>query len=154
MRNSAVSNDAGPESAPSTTPALAFSLPQLPPNPKDNKRRGQGHDSRASRELEKSEAITLQCQHMKWAFEDPEQVLKLSLQKVNSLLDKVESRLTDDLTAIYQEAIRTTGPQGRATKAWKSSSPMPPTLWRPCTIRKQAQRPCLLEPCALPGRAM
>ena len=86
----------------------------LPPLPNPTKRKGND-----SRELEKSEAIILQCQQMKCALEDPDQVLKLTLQKVTSLQEKVAARLTDELTAVYQEAIRATGPQGRATKVWE-----------------------------------
>ncbi|CAE7838142.1 unnamed protein product [Symbiodinium necroappetens] len=111
------------ESATANTPAtsaLPLSLSSLPALTAFNKEsRRKGHDSRTSRELEKTEAIILQCKQLKLAFEDPEQVLELSLQKVKSLDDRVDSRLSDELTAMCQEAIRATGPLGRATMAWE-----------------------------------
>ena len=62
----------------------------------------------------------LQVQQMRCSLLDASQIMKLSYGKVTSLTEKVEARLDEDLTAIYQESIRLAGPGSRAAAVWDS----------------------------------
>ena len=73
-----------------------------------------------SRELDKSESLILQANQLKLQLEDSRQVMSVSLNKTNALLEKLESRLTADATRSLVDMIKAQGPGCRAESVWQS----------------------------------
>lgn len=71
-----------------------------------------------TRELDKSEGLVLQANQLKFQVEDSRGgVMQLSLSKVTSLLEKLETRLGES-TTLFVDMIRCQGPGCRAETVW------------------------------------
>ena len=71
------------------------------------------------KELDKAEALVLQAKQLQLQFEDPRNTNQVTLAKVNSIMDKLESRLADPSKS-FLEMIREQGPGCRAETVWQS----------------------------------
>ncbi|CAE7677940.1 unnamed protein product [Symbiodinium sp. CCMP2592] len=70
-----------------------------------------------SRELERSEALVLQAQQLLVSLGEP-LVTRIPYARAETMKDKIQSRLSDELTGLYMESVRTNGPTSRAATVW------------------------------------
>lgn len=73
-----------------------------------------------ARELEKSEALVLQANQLKCQLQDARSIMQVNLTKVTQMLEKVNTRLTDDATKVLVEIIKKEGSNCRASVVWQS----------------------------------
>ncbi len=73
-----------------------------------------------ARELDKSEALVLQCQQLKHQIQDPRSVMQVTIAKVSAMLEKLNSRLTEDATKVLVDIIKVEGSSSRASTVWQS----------------------------------
>ncbi|CAK9010536.1 unnamed protein product [Durusdinium trenchii] len=72
-----------------------------------------------SRELDKAEALALQCNQLKLQFQDAPSVMQVTCSKVNGIMDKVDARLKDS-TEVNCETVRRDGSGCRAERVWQN----------------------------------
>ena len=108
-RNECTHNEGAPRVNPEEPAGLGFAQLGLP---KIGRKK-----CNESRELEKSEAMVLQAQQLRVSLQDP-LVTRFPFTRAVSMKEKVQSRLTEELTGLYMESIRAHGPGSRAAKVW------------------------------------
>ena len=73
-----------------------------------------------SKELDKAESLILTVSQLKGQIQDESSVLQVSLKAVRSLAEKVSTRLSQDGTNFFVEAVRRSGSNSRAAQVWQN----------------------------------
>ena len=73
-----------------------------------------------SKELDKAESLILTVSQLKGQLQDESSVLNVSLKAVRSLSEKVSTRLNQEGTKFFVEAVRRCGSNSRAAQVWQN----------------------------------
>lgn len=73
-----------------------------------------------ARELDKAEAMILQANQLKLQVGDSQTIMSVSMSKTNTLLEKIEGRLSAESTKVFVEMIKSQGAGCRAETVWQN----------------------------------
>eukprot|EP00438_Fugacium_kawagutii_P036288 Skav217409 [mRNA] locus=scaffold2674:307316:311583:+ [translate_table: standard] len=72
-----------------------------------------------TREMDKSETAVLQVQQLKHQIEDSRTIMQVTMAKVSQIQEKIQSRLSEDVTKIFVDIIKNEGNDCRASSVWQ-----------------------------------
>lgn len=71
-----------------------------------------------SKELDKIEGLVLQAKQLIQMLEDPRTVMQVTVAKARSMVDKLQTKRSEDTTKMVLEIVRVQGSSCRASKVW------------------------------------